>query len=82
MEEEQLGDEVEKKLSDVFVDELFMLVYKNLKREIEMLKGGKKGDELDRQKLKMLISEYKQSKKNQVQNFRYDSAAHSTRFGK
>ena len=74
--------EVEKKLNGVFMDEMFMLVYKNLKREIEMLKGGKKGDELDRQKLKKLMSEYKQFKKNQVHHFRFDSAAHSASFGK
>ena len=82
MEEEQLGDEVEKKLSGRYVDEMTRLVYKNLKKEIEMLKGGKKGEELDRQKLKKLMSEYKQFKKNQFQHFRFDSAAGSTDFGK
>ena len=82
MEEEPVEDEVEKKLRSMFADASTKFVYENLKKEIEMIKGGKKGDELDRQKLKMLISEYKQSKKNQVQNFRFDSAARSTSFGK
>ena len=41
---------------------------------------GKKRDGLDRQKFKKLMSEYNQFKKNQVQHFRFDSAA--TRFGK
>lgn len=82
MGEEPVEDEVEKKLSGLFVDELFMLVYKNLKKEIETLKGGKKGDELDRQKLKKLMSEYKQFKKNQVQHFRFDSATGPQDFGK
>ena len=82
MEEEQLGDEVEKKLSGRYVNEMTRLVYKSLKKEIEMLKGDKKGEELDRQKLKKLMSEYKQFKRNQVQHFRFDSAATSPSFGK
>ena len=80
MEEEQLEDEVEKKLSDMYVDEKTRLVYDILKRE--MMKGDNKVDELDRQKFKKLMSEYKQFKKNQVQHFRFDSAARSIGFGK
>ena len=80
LEEEAVEDEAEKKLSDMHADKSTRLVYEILKRE--MLKGGKKGDGLDRQKLKKLISEYKLFKKNQVQHFRFDSAAHSTWFGK
>ena len=79
MGEEPVEDEVEKKLSGKYVDEMTRLVYKNLKKEIEMIKGGKKGDELG-QKFKKLMSEYKQFKNNQVQHFRFDSAA--TSFGK
>ena len=84
MEEEPVEDEVEKKLNHVFVDEMFMLVYKNLKNEMEMIKGSisKQGDEHDRQKFKKLMSEYKQFKKNQVQHFRFDSAVTSIGFGK
>ena len=83
MEEEPVEDEVEKNLiGSTYVDEKTRLVYKKLKKEIKMNKGGKKGEELDRQKMKKLISEYKQFKKSQVQHFRFDSAAHSTRFGK
>ena len=73
MEEESVEDEVEKEISRIYGEHMTRLVYKNLKRE--MLKGGKKGDGLDRQKLKKLMSEYKQFKKNQVQQFRFDSAA-------
>ena len=76
--EELVEDEVEKKLSGMYTPESTMLVYESLKRE--MTKEGNKGDNLDRKKLKKLISEYKQFKKNQVQHFRFDSAA--TRFGK
>ena len=73
---------MEKKLNEWYVDDMTRLVYQNLKKKIEMNKGGKKGDELDRQKLKKLMSEYKEFKKSQVQRFRFDSAAHSTSFGK
>ena len=80
MEEEPAEDEVEKKLSGQNGEELTLLVYKNLKREIKMNKEGKKGEELDKQKLKKLMSEYNQFKKNQVQHFRFDSAARTTKF--
>ena len=79
-EEEPVEDEVEKKLSDMYTPESTMLVYESLKRE--MIEEANKGDNLDRKKLKKLISEYKQFKKNQVQHFRFDSAAHSTSFGR
>ena len=81
MEEETVEDEVEKEFSGRFVDELTRLVYKNLKKEMEMIKEkiNRKGDGLG-QKFKKLMSEYKQFKKNQVQHFRFDSAAHSTEF--
>ena len=59
---------------------MFRLVFK----EIGTIKGSisKNRDELDRQKYMKLISEYRQFKKNEVQHFRFDSAAHTTAFGK
>ena len=81
MEEETVDDEVEKEFGGRLVDELTRLVYKNLKKEMEMIKESinKKGDELG-QKFKKLISEYKQFKKNQVQHLRFDSVAYSSEF--
>ena len=81
MEEETVEDEVEKKLSAKYGEEMTLLVYKNLKKEIESIKGGKKGDELG-QTFKKLMSEYNQFKRNQVQHFIFDSTAYSTSFGK
>ena len=81
-EEEPVEDEVEKELSGRYggyAQKLSMLVYKNLKKEIEMLKGGQKGEELG-QTFKKLMSEYNQFKRNQVQHFRFDSVAYSTKF--
>ena len=79
MEEESVQDEVEKKLNGMYTPASTMIVYESLKRE--MIKG-KKRDGLDRQKFKKLMSEYNQFKKNQVQHFRFDSAAGSKSFGK
>ena len=82
-EEEPVQDEVEKEFSarGRYVNEMTKLVYKNLKKEMEMIKESinKKGDELG-QKFKKLISEYKQFKKNQVQHLRFDSVAYSSEF--
>ena len=74
MEEESVEDEVEEKLNavvtmsndinDAVWKELMGLVYKNLKQEIGMVKGGWNGNELDRKKYMKLISEYRQFKKN------------------
>ena len=92
MEEESVEDEVEEKLNavvtmsndinDAVWKELMGLVYKNLKQEIGMVKGGWNGNELDRKKYMKLISEYRQFKKNEVRHFRFNSAAHATTFGK
>ena len=90
--EEELGDEVEDEVEREFsewevrgstnrkVKDMARLVYRNLKRDIGMIsKTG--GGELDRQKFKRLISEYKKFKREQVQYFRFDSDASSTRYG-
>ena len=79
-EHEPDEDEMEKRLSHSYDEDLFRLVFK----EIGTIKGSisKNRDELDRQKYMKLISEYKQFKKNKVQHFRFDSAAHYTTFGK
>ena len=79
-EQEADEDKVEKKLRDSYDQDLLRLLFK----EIGTIKGSisKNRDELDRQKYMKLISEYKQFKKNKVQHFRFDSAAHATTFGK
>ena len=92
MEEESVEDEVEERLNavvtmsndinDAVWKELMGLVYKNLKQEIEMVKGGWNGNELGRKKYLKLISEYRQFKKNEVRHFRFDSVAHAKTFGK
>ena len=91
---ENVGEEMEEKVEvdvekefgawhatfyDKKAKDMARLVYRNLKREIEMI--SKTGDDkLDRQKFKMLISEYKKFKSDVIQ-FQYDSAASSTTYG-
>ena len=61
----------------------FAAIYKTingLQKEMNMIKG-KRGDELDKEKYRRLISEYKEFKKNNVRQFRFD-ANNSTNYGK
>ena len=82
--EEKVEDEVEKEIVawhpyDEKAKDVARLVYRNLKREIEMI--SKTGDDtLDRQKFKELISEYKQFKSDLI-HLQFDSAASSTIYG-
>ena len=63
-------------------------VYKQLaelKKEVKLLKrsgGDEKGEELDKEKYKMLIAEYRKYKRQNVKHFRFISAADSGSFGK
>ena len=72
--------------------EIFLL----LKREMKLMKNemkndigevmkiatGKRGEELDREKYKMLISEYRKFKTKNVKHFRLNAAANLSEFGK
>ena len=59
-------------------------MYINLRKEMKLQKGSiaKRGEEMDKEKYLTLISEYKRFKMNNVQHFRFNSAANSTNFGK
>ena len=85
--EEKVEDEVEEEFGEWDVYDIYdekakdmaRLVYRNLKREIEMI--SRTGDDkFDRQKFKELISEYKKIKSDKIQ-FQFDSAASSTTYG-
>ena len=60
------------------------LLKNELKNEIgEVMKiaTGKRGDELDKEKYKMLVSEYRKFKTKKVKHFKLSSAANLTMFG-
>ena len=72
--------------------EIFLL----LKREMKLMKNemkndigevmkiatGKRGDELDKEKYKMLVSEYRKFKTRNVKHYRFNAASNLSEFGK
>ena len=55
-----------------------------LERRLERMEGkiGKKGEEMDKDKYKTIISEYRKFKTKNVRHFRFSSAAVMTDFSK
>ena len=73
------------------IDGDLMRIYHLLKTEMKFMKNdigevlkiatGKRGDELDKEKYKMLVSEYRKFKTKNVKHFKFSSAANLTMFG-
>ena len=49
--------------------------------EVMKIATGKRGDELDKEKYKMLIAEYRKFKSNNVRHFRFSSDKNKEHFG-
>ena len=86
MEDDEAEDAFERKMKGEVGEELNK-VYKQLARlktEMKLMKisGVEKGEELDKEKYKMLIAEYRKFKKDNVKHFRFNSAENSSAFGK
>ena len=89
--EQEVGDDeaeavVERKIEGEVGEELAK-VYKqlaDLKTEMKLMKssGQEKGEELDKEKYKMLIAEYRKFKRENVKHFRFNLAENSSSFGK
>ena len=81
--EEEMKEEGEEAVERTIkgeVGEELNKVYKqlaDLKKEMKLMKnsGGEKGEELDREKYNMLITEYRKFKTKNVKHFRFNSAA-------
>ena len=58
--------------------------FADLEKDVKLLKssGGEKGEELDREKYKMMITEYRKFKAKNVKHFRFNSEENSSIFGK
>ena len=97
MEDEELGEDVETEFkgkvdenSNKLLTRLAYLekeVYKqlaDLRTEMKLLKssGQGKGEEIDKEKYKMLIAEYRKFKRENVKHFRFNSGGNSSAFGK
>ena len=55
--------------------------FKSDNREVTKIATGRSGDEVDRKKYKMLISEYKKFKTKNMKHFRFNSAAELSTYG-
>ena len=73
MEEELVSMEIDGDVGEKF--KKMEMLYKKMKREMEMVKGSisKKGEPIDKLKYMELISEYKKFKENTIQHFRFNS---------
>ena len=58
-----------------------MKLMKNDIGEVMKIATGKRGDELDKEKYKMLVSEYRKFKTKNVKHFRFSSASNLGKYG-
>ena len=86
MEDGEAEEDLEKEFEGK-VDENMNKLQKrlvDLEREMKLMKssGQEKGEELDKEKYKLLIAEYRKFKTKNVKHFRFNSAENSSSFGK
>ena len=76
--EEEIDEEaVETESGGIVLEEL-----KKLRKRVADLERNANGEELDKEKYKMMIAEYRKFKTKNVKHFRFNSAADSNSFGK
>ena len=85
-DEDEVEAAVERKMKEEVGEELAK-VYKqlvDLKTEVKLMKssGQEKGEELDKEKYKMLIAEYRKFKRENVRHLKFNSGENSSSFGK
>ena len=87
IEEEFGDDDIETNLEGKIDADLMKILLlletkmKLMKNDIGEIVTGKRGDELDKEKYKMLVSEYRKFKTKNVKHFKFSSAANLTMFG-
>ena len=88
--DETMKTELKGKIDDdlkkmfLFLENKMKLMENKMKMDIgEVMKiaTGKRGDELDKEKYKMLVSEYRKFKSKNVKHFRFNAAANLSEFG-
>ena len=89
--DETMKAELEGKIDDDLI-KIFLLLENKIKLmknemkndigEVMKIATGKRGDELDKEKYKMLVSEYRKFKTKNVKHFKFSPAANLTMFGK
>ena len=81
--DENMEIDLEGKIHEDLIRTL-LLLKKDLKNDIaDVIKiaTGQRGEELDREKYKALVSEYRKFKNKNVKHFRFNSAANMSKFG-
>ena len=82
MEESEEEEEVEVKFKNIDEEEFYAKLMNEVDKKVQgILKGSKRGKELDKDKFLKMISEYKRFKINAVKQLRFNSAANSSKFG-
>ena len=84
--DQNIRDALEGKIDDELL-KIFLLfkaeIMKDIKDDVEnvmKIATGQRGEELDREKYKMLVVEYKKFKTRNVKHFRFNSAANLSTF--
>ena len=87
--EKIIEEDIKDKKAEVIetVEEVSPMLLKrlaNLEKEVKFLKNsfGENGEELDKEKYKMMIAEYRKFKTKNVKHFRFNAAENSSAFGK
>ena len=81
MKEEEVTKEMERLDKELRME---YKMYAKLERKMKLMKGNKENmaEEMDKEKLKELISEYKKFKMENVKHYRFHPNASSSMFGK
>ena len=84
VEEDFEDDDIETNLEGKVDQELLkvLLLFKNDIQDVMKIATGQRGEELDKEKYKMLVAEYKKFKTKSVKHYKFNSAANLRTFGK
>ena len=76
LQRKYLGGKIDQELLKV------LLLFKNDIQDVMKIATGQRGEELDKEKYKMLVAEYKKFKTKSVKHYKFNSAANLRTFGK
>ena len=80
--EKEIEVEIEEEAVETESGGIVLEELKKLRKRVADLERNANGEELDKEKYKMMIAEYRKFKTKNVKHFRFNSAADSNSFGK
>ena len=80
--EKRTEEEIEEKAVNTESGGIVLEELKKLRKRVADLERNRKGEEMDKEKYKMLIAEYRKFKTKNVKHFRFNSAGDLSSFGK